>query len=424
MKNVLIVTYFFPPFPAIGSVRLGGLAKYLPQYGWKPIVLTPKLPGKIDPVYHVVETPYEDRILRLERKLNISTKPTGKGGLKRLIFNPKGERRPYIGKMINIAGEVLSYPDGKRSWIPVAVKSAGKLFNTYPIEAMISSSRPESVHLIANQIKKEYHIPWIADFRDLWSNNPYYSYSRIRNSFEKKLERKTLSCADALSITSLPWAEDLATIHGNARVNVIHNGFDPENYPDSRLSKKFTLTYTGVLYDGKRDPELLFMAVKNLIDEGKIVKDDLAIRFYGPLQGWLEEKIGKYHLQDVAIQYGKVARQDAISKQLESQLLLLLNWNDPKERGTYTGKVYEYFAARRPILSIGAPKGVLTDLLDETGAGKYAFDGDGLKNIVLGYYQEFKQRGSVRYTGREERIDEYTHYKMAGKFAKILDQIT
>ena len=425
MKQVLIVTYFFPPYPTIGSVRLGGLAKYLPEYGWKPVVMTPVLPGTVDTRYHVVQTPYEDRVLKMEKKLNISAKRSEKGLVNSLIFNKQGERRPYVGKLINMAGEVLSYPDGKKAWIPIALKAAGDILRKHPVNAMISSSMPHTTHLIAHKLKKTHGVPWVADFRDLWTNNPYYSYSRIRNLMETRLEQATLTNADALSITSKPWADDLARLHGRERVHVIHNGFDPEDFTKTvPLTERFTITYTGGLYDGKRDPELLFAAMRDLIDQGVIDPGDVEIRFFGWPQGWLETKINRYGLTGIAVQHGVVPREDAIHHQQSSQLLLLLNWDTPRERGTYTGKVYEYFAAKRPILSLGAPKGVLTDLLDCTQTGKYACTKNELKAILTEDYQTFKETGQVPYHGVDREVNAYSHMNMAGKFADILNQIT
>jgi len=422
MKKVLLITFFFPPIPAAGTLRLGGLAKYLPEFGWEPTIITPTLPGEPDPRFKVIQTPYLDRIDSTQNKLsgaNSKSKLLGS-----LISSNNFKNRPYVDKLINIAGEVLSYPDGKKGWKPVAVDIAKPVIENTSFDAMFSSSSPVTVHLIAHELKTLFGIPWMADLRDLWTQNPYYPYSRIRKSFERRLETKIFSKVDALSTTSRPWADDLQRLHNTKAVHVIHNGFDPDDVDSAPLTKEFTISYAGTLYGGKRDPSPLLQVLEELIDEGRINTEDVRVRFYGRTHDWLERKIKKHRLTDIVKQYGLIPRSDALNNQRESQLLLLLNWNDPIEVGTYTGKVYEYFAAKRPILSIGAPKGVVTDLLEETATGACANDVPGIKDIFMKYYSEYKESGEVSYQGKADRIDKYSHREMANKVANVLDSIS
>ena len=100
-----------------------------------------------------------------------------------------------------------------------------------------------------------------------------------------------------------------------------------------------------------------------------VERGDVSIDFYGRYESWLEEDVTKYKLGDVVTLHGPVSREVAIRKQWESQILLLLTWNDPAEQGVYTGKVFDYLAARRPILSLGLSGGVVTKLLNDTNAG-------------------------------------------------------
>lgn len=113
-----------------------------------------------------------------------------------------------------------------------------------------------------------------------------------------------------------------------------------------------------------------------------------------------------------------------LGKERESQLLLLLNWNNPKEHGVYTGKVFEYLATRRPILAVGAPKGVLSILMQETGAGVHVSNLSSLKKALANYYKEYENTGQVIYRGKEKSVNKYSHFEMARKFAKTLDLVT
>ena len=237
-----------------------------------------------------------------------------------------------------------------------------------------------------------------------------------------------LSVANALVTVSKPWAEKLHHLHNGKPVWCIPNGFDPEEFIKSsaQLTRKFTITYTGTLYDGKRDPSLLFMALKELIVGGDIDPDDVEIRFYGHKAQWLENKISFYDLQDVAKHYGLISRKIALNKQRESQILLLLNWNtsSPGEAGTCPAKLFEYLAAQRPILAIGGPPGVVTEILKETEAGVYVSNVKDLKRLLLQYYLEYKEKGRVSYKGHNDKIMKYSQREMAKKFAQLLSIVS
>lgn len=130
------------------------------------------------------------------------------------------------------------------------------------------------------------------------------------------------------------------------------------------LTKEFTITYAGTLYDNKRNPTPLLRALREFIAEGLINPDITRVRFFGPPEYWLEREIIKHNLGEIVKEYRTVPRDVTLARQRESQILLLLNWDDPREVGVYTGKLFEYLAAKRPILAIGGPKGVVSELLE------------------------------------------------------------
>jgi len=317
----------------------------------------------------------------------------------------------------------IVYPDEQKHWQPFGVETGYKLLQKEKFDALISSAGPVTAHLIAKELKERSGIPWIADFRDLWTQNHYYQYGMFRRRIERRLELKTLAKADALVTVSEPLAKKLGSLHYGKRVFVIPNGFDPDDVKSAPLTKKFTITYTGQLYQGKRDPESLLRALYEMIGEGEIEKDTIEVRFFGPLQYWLDQEIKSYRLEEVVRQQGVVPREVALEKQRESQILLLLNWDDPDECGVYTGKIFEYLAAKRPILALGGPDGVVSQLLQETGAGVHIKNVDALKQFLRNCYEEYQATGQVRYYGKEEQIEKYSHREMSRKFAEVLSEV-
>ena len=214
--------------------------------------------------------------------------------------------------------------------------------------------------------------------------------------------------------------------HPKCRTYVITNGFNPEEITKSKanLTNKFTITYAGSLYQGKRDPLKLFKAVQDLILNNIIDPKDLEIRFYGPKEDWLNKEIKDLGLQNEVKWFGIIDHDISLDKQRESHVLLLLLWDHPEEYGVYTGKLFEYLEAQRPILCIGGSKGVVKDFLKETNAGTYTESTDEIKNAISNYYNEYKEKGSVDYQGIKSKINKYSHKEMTEKFIKVLNQVT
>lgn len=185
---------------------------------------------------------------------------------------------------------------------------------------------------------------------------------------------KTLSIADALVTVTERFADDLRRLHNNMDVKCITNGYDLDEYSDvqMKLTDNFTITHTGQIFNGKRDPSLLFEVVSKLINENVINKKLIEIRFYGPRQNWINEDIRKYNLDGVISSHGFIPREKALKRQKESQLLLLLLDKDNNEKDVYPNKVFECFGAWRPIIAIGGKEGIIQELLEKTNSGKFA----------------------------------------------------
>ena len=424
MKTVLIVTYHFPPRQHIASLRSKGLAKYLPQFGCQPVILTAALPDRIDTDFRVIETFYPgDAIALLAKRfgINMTKDLRAKGGDYLASMEQKNSLKM---KLIEIVKGIVEYPDNQRTWYNYALKEGVKLLDNEQIDAIISTAPPYTAHMIARKLKELYHIPWIADFRDLWTQNHNYTFGPIRKWLDKKNELNTLALCDAMITVSDPLAQELGSLHQGKPVFTITNGFDPDEIRyDSVLTDDFTLTYTGKIFRKTQDIALLFRAIQELVEDKFIEPESVKVQLFGLKQSWIQEEIQKYNLESIATQHGHVSRETAIHKQRQSQALLLLNWLDPKQQGVYTGKVFEYLAARRPILVIGGPGGVLRDLMEQTQAGVYLPDLDSLKFALTRFYKEFQTAGKVVYHGKDEEIIKYSHKEMARKFSEVIDKV-
>jgi glycosyltransferase involved in cell wall biosynthesis len=424
MPRLLLITFHYPPRPTIGSLRPGALAKYLPQFGWEVLVVTPQAPAGTRPPAAVIETDYEGVLETWKRKI------PGSDPQKPLRSQPKVPiknlaEKSFLNRTVDFAKSLLAYPENESGWKPFALEAIEKIDG--PVDVILSTAPPITTHLIAQAVKRKFGCPWIADFRDLWATNLDNPHEPILHGRDRRLEKKCLTSADALVTVSRPWADRLQDLYPGKPVHVITNGFDPDDFRPDDLrqnptsSDYFSISYTGQLYAGRRDPSTLFEVIDELIKEGILAREKLRINFYGPIEPWVQPLIERYGLQGVVELGGIISRRDALQRQQESQVLLLLGWANPQETGQHTGKLFEYFGSRRPILAVGGVRGVLTETLEETGAGIHALSKPELRQWLTGAYAEFRERGEVRFRGHEAAIMKYTHPEMARSYSALLE---
>ncbi|HJX13187.1 MAG TPA: hypothetical protein VJ377_06630 [Dehalococcoidales bacterium] len=419
MKKVLIIARYF-------GTRIPGLIKYLPEYKWQPLLLTTDpITRELPPDLPCWNTPYQD-LLRFWRRIfglnpyeDFRTQIRNKFGV--------ASKGSALDPVLTFVSEVINYPDADKGWRHPGIKLGMELLQRENISAIISSSSPVSGHIIARELSGRSQIPWVADLRDLWSQNHNYTYSRFRKILDRRLEIKTLGPASALVTASQPWADRLSELHRGKTTCAITNGFDPADVkgPAPGLTTKFTITHTGNIYEGKQDPTRLFAALRRLISEGTIDPGNIEVRFYGPALVWLDKEVRKYGLSGAVKQHGTVPHDVAIEKQRESQLLLLLDWDAPGENGVYPLKVFEYLGSMRPILATGGTTGNVVDvLLRKTGTGVHAPEAEAIINAIARLYREYRQDGRVTFRGAAGEINRYSQREMTGQFATILDRLS
>jgi len=424
MKKVLIIGYLHPfTQRQMGSFRLLPLTKYLPTFGWQPIILTAPLKESPDLQLNILEAPCQDILSFWKRLFGFEPDEDTSEQVKKQLGAIS--KMPLIDFILTRVGEIVNYPDSEKKWRAPALETARTFLQHEDVDVMMSC-HPKISHIIANDLKARFHVPWIADLPDLWSQNHNYNYSPVRKLIDRRLELKTLSKADALTTVSEPWAEKLRTLHQGQPVYTITHGFDTEeaNDPPAILTAKFTVTHTGSIYTKRQHPSKVFAALQGLISDRVMNPSDIAVRFYGTKHEWLDKETERYELSSVVKQCGTIPRHTAIEKQKESQLLLLLDWDDPQEKGVYTGKIFEYFGARRPILATGGSDGdVVAQLLNRTNTGMHASTAEDIKKMLKELYREYKLKGKVVYKGKESETSKHTHREMARKFAEILDSL-
>ena len=422
MKKLLIISKNHNAKESSGSNRIRGFSKYLGEFGWEPIILTVDIETPEHFTYKVYATDYYNVIDEWKKKLGMNINTSVKNQIQSIKYE-KNNR--YFQFLFTLWQDIFCNPDEyKRGWYPYAIEEGDKIISNNGIDAILSSSPPPTCHLIASKLSKKHKLPWIADYRDLWTQYHYYPYSKVRRFIDNKLERKLLSDTVAITAVSEIFSKELKKLVSKKNIYTVENGFNPliSSYKNLEPSDMFNIVYTGNLYQGKRDPEILFLALKELIEENKIEKTKLKVDFYGNDQDWLKKDIKKFNLVKEVFLYGPISREESIKQQRKAQILLLQTINDPRDAGVIPGKLFDYFAAQRPILSIGHKDSIIKKILAKTNAGVHVSEIYEVKNNIKKYYEDYISNNIVNYNGIESEINKYSHKEMALKMSKVLNE--
>jgi glycosyltransferase involved in cell wall biosynthesis len=442
-KRVLIVATAFPPSIGSGVRRVTGLVKYLPQCGWNPYVVTrvpspyhapdsahreTQIPGAVG----VIRTPFSD--IRFAGK-KLLLRATGKGvpATWAGVTQSRAMGKRSANLLWAIAHTVLFVPDTEIGWLPYAIRPALRVIRESGIDVILSCAPPPTAQLVALRLKRLTSKPWVADFSDPWTQHPDRWFSplqAIRKPVDRFLERKVMSAADVIIADSQPRADGFTELKVKGiepKLQVITNGFDPDDFvglthgpPD-----KFTITYTGTFVSKAWSPTPLFCAVSELIKEARMRREKVAVRIIEAYSQDTRLLAAQHGLSDVvAVQVG-LPHADAAREQVNASVLLFMMRNDPGGFGIYTGKLFEYLGARRPILMLGPKQGVAAELIREANAGTVvdSRNPQEIKEAILKYYREFERTGDVSYAGKEEVIRRHEHPALAEKLAGILDSL-
>jgi glycosyltransferase involved in cell wall biosynthesis len=431
MNRVLIITYYWPPSGGAGVQRWLKFTKYLRNYGWEPIIYTPENP----------EAPAIDP--SLEKDI-----PEGVQVIKTRIWEPYSAYKRFVGRKkensikagflaekknpgliekiaVWIRGNFF-IPDARKFWIKPSVRFLINYLNENPVDVIVSTGPPHSMHLIAMGIKKKLNIPWIADFRDPWTNIDFYDRLMLTRSSDKKhhmLELNVLNQADKIVVVSPTMILDFDKLV-HREYHVITNGFDEDegSKVETLLDKKFSISHIGSVVE-TRNPEVFWKAVGELLHENPELKNDLEIHFVGPVDYSVDESITKNKLADYISKISYLPHDEIAALQRKSQVLLLLINKTQNSKSVVTGKLFEYLYSGRPILCIGPPDGDAASILKETGSGLVSGYNDlmQLKENIKSYYVAYKKGKLIT---EIKDLGKYTRKNLTKQFVKLLNELS
>ncbi len=401
--------------------------KYLPDFGWKPTVFVPE-----NPSYPIVDetlaNEVSDDLEIIKTKIwepyqiaEIFGKDNKK--FKAGQFDV-GKNQSWKSKLsIWVRGNFF-IPDARVFWVKPSVEYLKKYLTVHQFDAFVTTGPPHSMHLIGLELKKEFPaLKWIADFRDPWTEISYYKHLKLTKSADQKhrnLEQKVFESADITLATSFSDAENFRTKGANAFC--ITNGFDLNDSFTERSrsdhSEKFTLSYIGVL-EQLRNPKVLWNVLNELISEKDDFKNNFELKFVGRIDDKILTEIEESKLIDLVNNLGYLSHSEANVEMENSDLLLITNFPDESSKGIIPGKIFEYLATGKQIVSFGPKESDVKKILKETNAGKhFSYDEESdLKVFLLQKFEEWKLGTSHSPT---ENIDQFSRRNLTKKLTELL----
>ena len=425
MHKVLIISYYWPPSGGPGVQRWLKFVKYLPEFEIHPVIYIPKNP----------RYPITDSSLNQEIPENITI-------YKNKIFEPyfyagflskkktkqissgviSDENPSFIEKVLLWIRGNMFIPDARKYWIKPSVRFLTGIIKKEGIDTIITTGPPHSLHLIGLELKKNLDIKWLADFRDPWTSIGYHTKLRLTKASQRKhrqLEKEVANGCDKLLVTSNTTKAEFESITTNP-VHVITNGYDiPESeLPFSSLDKKFTLSHIGSLLTG-RNPENLWKVLSEIISENETFRKVFQLNLIGVVGQDVLNCINDNGLGFYTRIIEYVTHEEAVNYQRRSQLLLLAEIDSPQTRGIIPGKLFEYLAAKRPILAIGPEQWEGGEIVKSTNSGivcNYNSVAD-LKAVILKWFHLYQQ-GNLMVSS--VNIKEYNRRTLTAKLAELL----
>jgi hypothetical protein len=366
--KVLMVAGFFPPHAPQAATRAPSFARWLLQSGhdvrviaaanadWAPIA-THGLPEGI-----VTFSPIDQGRLSLRQ-------PWRDAG--RLWTEAVADG--MAGRLAALAAAALPYPDKRVGWLRHALAAADRVIAEWQPDVVFATAPPVTTLLAGCLIARRHRLPWVAEYRDLWVDHPYYTASPLRRLLDRMVESWMLRSVSGIVTVTEGWRTLLAK-KLPVPVCLALNGFDADELPPETEGPSpglpLTLLYAGSLYGNKRDPSPLLQALAAM----GATADQVRMIFH-------VDEAQRIHRLEAALKIGNaveinglIARERVLALQQGADVLVLLRWEDPSEDSVIPGKLFEYIGAGRPILAVGRPTGEVAEIIRRDGLGLVSTD--------------------------------------------------
>lgn len=425
MKRVLIITYYWPPSAGSGVQRWLKFSKFLPEFGWQPVIFTPENPdfGLTDPslsaevaaTTEVLKFPIWEPYQLLRRiKRDKLADPA------RILEQKEPSLLDKLA--VWIRGNAL-IPDPRIFWVKPSVSFLESIWQQNQFEAIITTGPPHSMHLIGRNLKRKTGTPWLADFRDPWTAWEFLDTLKLTALARKRhlrLEGTVFKEANEVMTISPTFAAEMETL-GKRKIHVITNGFDSDDLPPnfSKVPSKtepIQIVYSGVI-DSIRDPVPFLQSLKEVFGKEE---DKVRLTFVGKVSQQVEVLIQQDDWLNRHVKLtGYLSHSEVFAYYEKAQILLLILTNTKNAQGNIPGKLFEYMATGRQIIGLGDPDGDAAQIIRKAGAGKVFthVDSEGLSQYLT------ELTNSLHKNGEGQQIEQFHRKNLTGQLAALLQQM-
>ncbi|HEX9835789.1 MAG TPA: glycosyltransferase [Alphaproteobacteria bacterium] len=425
--KILILSWYFPPVNSIGAVRIGKLARFLDARGHEIGVAAGSdwgLPETLPLGFTLEKLAYAKvRDINAPPRLanDLLRRMRGGGAAGDAVGASAGTATgtSLARRARDFYTNLLNVPDNRIGWYPDLVRQALRLTRGWRPDIVFGSAPPFTALLACRRVARRLGVPWVAELRDAWADDTYSPHPPWRLAIDQRVERFVLGSAAGLVCVTEPWSDFYRAKYGKP-VETAYNGYDPADFPfdpaapPAGAAREVRIVYTGGIYPGRRDPTPLFEALRLIGPEA----DGFRVEFFGtdPAAVWpLADRVGVRRL--VAV-HPPVPFRESIAAQWNADVLLLLQWNDPREHGICPGKFFEYLGSLRPILGIGYEQGVPAGFVRARKAGVFANEPAKIAEHLRGWAAEKAAHGCVRRlpVAVREGLERYRQYEKLEAF--------
>lgn len=425
-RKVLIITYYWPPGGGSGVQRWLKFTKYLRDFGWEPVIYTPENP----------EMPAVDESLARDVPpgLSVLRQPivepysvykwvTGRKQSERIGAGFVSDKKD-VGALEKFARWIrgnLFIPDARRFWIRPSVRYLHRWLRENPVDVVVSTGPPHSMHLIALHLKRKLGLRWLADFRDPWTNIDFYEELRLSRWADRKhhrLEADVVKAADLVTVVSPTMAEEFEADH-HRPIHVLTNGYDSDDVTHAQpkpADAKFSIAHIGTM-NPARNPVTLWHVLSQLAAEGVMPDGQWCIRLIGQVDASVKAALDDAGIADSADLIPYMDHSEVVDWQAGASVLLLLLNQSRNARGILPGKFFEYMASGRPILCLGPTDSDAAAILRETGAG-VCIDYDDAEAIKTWLTSQYRNHPVPSERGKS--VEAYSRRELTRKLSDLL----
>ena len=427
MKKVLIITYYWPPAGGPGVQRVLKFAKYLPEFGWQPIILTVKN-GEYPAIDETLSGDIPDECIVYKTKIlepaGVYKSFTGMAKDEKIpvavLSNQKSNCKKRLSGFIRLN---FFIPDAKIGWIPFALRQGKKIIKEHRPDLILSSSPPPTVHLIARKLARWSGLKWVADFRDPWTKIHYYQGQRsaFARWLDGRKEKTVVNSADWLTAASQQFIS-LIGAKNRPNATTITNGFDQRDVKFGKhVNQKFTIVHIGGVNKNRFYPAF-YRGIRNLLERGLLSSENFVLRFAGKIELSVQNEIADIlKPYDITQYLGYVPHDQAVKEMHSGDLLLLFLENVSDYAGHIPGKLFEYMATGNTILGIGDESGETAAILRETDCGRVVGPAEDFSTIIGELFTRWQNCALAPREPRE--LAKYSRYELTRRLVSVFERV-